>query len=436
MGIVIYYGKFLPNLSTQLAPLHTLLQKKSQWCWGSAQERAFQAAKDALQSDALLVHYDHTKPLVLACDASPYGLGAVLAHIMDDGTERPVAYASRTLSPAEKNYSHLEKEGLAIVYGVKKFHNYLYGREFVIESDHQPLSHLFGKKGIPPLASSRIQRWALTLSAYRYSIRYKAGKALGNADPRPQTTALDSTPEDLVQLVNHLEATAINAGSIKHWTGKDPVLSRVRQFLSQGWPSTDLHEDFKPYKSKQSELSLLDGCVLWGARVIVPPQGRKCVLAELHETHPGSNRMKSLARSYIWWPGMDAEIEQVVQTCESCQGSRASPPLAPLHPWEWPARPWSRVHLDFAGPFMDNMFLVIVDAHSKWLDVHIMKSITSAKTIERLHILFANHGIPQKIVTDNGPSFTSDEFKRFMLANGILHVTSAPYHPPIHQWVG
>ena len=133
------------------------------------------------------------------------------------------------------------------MYGVKKFHNYLYGREFVIESDHQQLSHLFGKKGIPPLASSRIQRWALTLSAYRYSIRYKAGKALGNADtlsrlPRPQTTALDRTPEDLVQLVNHLETTAINAGSIKLWTGKDPVLSRVRQFLMQGWPSTDLPE--------------------------------------------------------------------------------------------------------------------------------------------------------------------------------------------------
>ena len=167
----------------------------------------------------------------------------------------------------------------------------------------------------------------------------------------------------------------------------------------------------------------------WGARVIVPPQGRKSVLAELHETHPGANRMKSLARSYIWWPGMDTDIEQAVKTCESCQVSRASPPLAPLHPWEWPARPWSRIHIDFAGPFMDNMFLVIVDAHSKWLDVHLMKSITSAKTIEKLRILFANHGIPQKIVSDNGPSFTSDEFKRFMQANGILHVTSAQYHP-------
>ena len=144
---------------------------------------AFQAAKNALQANSLLVHYDGLKPLILACAASPYGVGAVLSHIMPDGAERPVAYASRTLTLAEKNYSQLEKEGLAVVYGVKKFYDYLWGRHFSIESDHQPLLHLFGEsREIPPLASSRIQRWALTLSAYHYSIRYKAGKTLGNAD--------------------------------------------------------------------------------------------------------------------------------------------------------------------------------------------------------------------------------------------------------------
>lgn len=130
LGIINYYGKFLVNLSAKLTPLHELLQKRSQWRWTDRQDKAFQAAKDALQSDSLLVHYDGSKPLVLACDASPRGLGAVLSHIMPDGDERPVAYASRTLSAAEKNYSQLEKEGLAVVFGVKKFHNYLYGRHF------------------------------------------------------------------------------------------------------------------------------------------------------------------------------------------------------------------------------------------------------------------------------------------------------------------
>ena len=366
-GIINYYHRFLPNLSTTLAPLYRLLQKDVKWTWEQEQDKAFTAAKKALQDDSLLVHYDESKPLILACDASQYGLGAVLSHTMADGTERPVAYASRMLTVAEKNYSQLEKEGLAIIFGIKKFHNYLYDRHFSIESDHQPLSYLFNeKKGISPTASSRIQRWALTLSAYQYTIRYKTGKSLCNADalsrlPRPVTTNSDKLPGDLVHLVDHLSTTAVNAEAIKDWTSKDPVLSQVRRYLMVGWPDS-VSTDLKHYQNRSTELSTLDGCVLWGARVIVPPQGRAVVLDELHETHPGCTRMKALARSYIWWPKMDQDIEELVKKCQVCQESRTSPPSAPLHPWQWPTQPWSRLHLDFAGPYMGHTYLVIVDA--------------------------------------------------------------------------
>ena len=157
LGIVNYYSQFLQNLSTKLALLYRLLNKNAKWLWTKDHEAAFVAAKHALQNDSLLIHYDSTKELILACDASQYGLGTVLSHSLDDGTERPIAYVSRTLTTAEKNYSQLEKEGLAIIFGVKKFHNYLYGRRFTIESDHQPLSYLFHEsKGISPMASSRI----------------------------------------------------------------------------------------------------------------------------------------------------------------------------------------------------------------------------------------------------------------------------------------
>jgi len=139
--------------------------------------------------------------------------------------------------------------------------------------------------------------------------------------------------------------------------------------------------------------------------------------------------MKSLARSYVWWPGMDSQIEDVVKSCPVCQESRPSSAPAPLHPWEWPSQPWSRIHLDFAGPFPGHQYLIVVDAHSKWNDVHVMNSITSSKTIEKLWIIFANHGLPRKVVADNGASFTSDEFKSFMSDNGISHVTTSPYHP-------
>ena len=161
LGMLNYYGKFLPNLSTHLAPLYALLQKKSHWSWGSQQQNTFNKAKSMLTSYCLLTHYDPTKPLILAFDASPYSLGAVLSHQLIEG-EYPIAFASRSLAPAEKNYSQIDKEALAIVFGVKHFHQYLFGRQFTIKSDHKPLQYLLGKKkGIPSMASARVQRWAL-----------------------------------------------------------------------------------------------------------------------------------------------------------------------------------------------------------------------------------------------------------------------------------
>ena len=188
-------------------------------------------------------------------------------------------------------------------------------------------------------------------------------------------------------------------------------------------------KEFQPFVSRQKELSVLNGCLLWGSRLIIPPQGRKYLLDQLHETHLGSSRMKSLGHGYIWWPGMDSEIEEYVKACGRCQIFQPLPPVAPVHPWDWPRQPWVRLHLDFAGPFMGSMYLVLVDAYSKWLEVVIMNSITSISTIDKLQQIFAEHGLPKMIVTDNGPSFTSTEFKKFLDSNGIRHITYSPYQP-------
>lgn len=435
LGMLNYYAKFLPGLSTKLAPLHFLLCKSVKWSWGKKQRDAFAHAQEQLQSDSLLVHYDPTKPLILACDASPYGVGAVLSHVMEDQTERPIGFASRTLTSAEKGYSQLDKEGLAILSGVKKFHSYLYGRPFVIRSDHQPLYHLFSeKKGIPPLASARLQRWALTLSAYQYTIEYKPGKLLANADalsrlPTPTTTSSVGVPGELTQLIHFLDSTPISSADVKEWTEKNHLLSRVKKFVMSGWPAATLDAEFQPYSSKQHELSVLEGCLLWGSRLVIPPQGRKPLLEQLHEAHLGVSRMKSLARGYVWWPDLNADVEQYVRRCAVCQASRPQPPVAPTHAWEVPKQPWNRLHVDFAGPFMGTMFLVLVDAFSKWVDVVMMSSITASATIEKLQQIFSTHGLPRTIVSDNGRSFVSEEFQSFCRVNGIRHVTSAPYHP-------
>ena len=171
-------------------------------------------------------------------------------------------------------------------------------------------------------------------------------------------------------------------------TTRDPALSKVLQYTQQEWPS-NVEADLKPYFQRQTELSVEAGCLMWGIRVIVPKKLQKAVLTELHTSHPGIVKMKSLARTHVWWPGIDKEIEQVAQQCEPCQGLRNKPQTTTLHPWNWPARPWQRIHVDFAGPFMGSMFFIVVDAHSKWLEVIPMHTTTTAKTITELRKLFA-----------------------------------------------
>ncbi len=436
LGLINYYAKFLPSLSTTLAPLNQLLQKNARWTWGQAQKKAFHDAKTQLTASSLLVHFDPKKELVLACDASPYGVGAVLSHRMADGEEeKPIAFASRSLSAAEKRYAQLDKEALAIVFGVKRFHQFLFGRHFEIISDHKPLQHLFGElRAVPPMASACIQRWALTLGAYDYTIVHRPGKEHANADllsrlPLPESPEEVPLPGETVLLMECLQSTPATAQHIKAWTNKDRVLARVRNLVLRGWPDSVTDGELQPYHRRRDELSVQDGCVLWGSRVIVPRPGQSVVLEELHQCHPGIVRMKALARSFVWWPGIDSDLEQKVRACSTCQDHQKSPAAAPLHPWEWPETPWSRIHADYAGPFMGRMFLIVVDAYSKWLEAVPVNSATSQTTIEKMRIMFATHGLPQTVVTDNGSVFTSKEFEEFAKRNGVRHVTSAPYHP-------
>ena len=189
--------------------------------------------KKLLQSSRVLVHFDPSLPLIPSCDASPYGLGAVLSHKMPNGEERPVGFASRTLTATELKYSQLDKEALAIVFGVKKYHSYLYGRQFVLKTDHKPLTHIFKEtRAIPTLASGRIQRWALILSAYSYTIQYKPGKENSNADALSRLTAPGSKkePPKPPEVVHLMCGGQVSMRSLKS------VLSLVRHVKSIGNP--------------------------------------------------------------------------------------------------------------------------------------------------------------------------------------------------------
>ena len=391
LGIINYYHKFLPKASILLKPLYELLKQDVKWSWGKTQKDAFKMSKELLKSSTLLVHYDLRRELVLETDASPFGVGVVLSQVMDDNSTRPLAYASRTLAPAEQKYSQIERKGLAIIFGLKRFHKYLSGRRFSIFTDHRPLLGLF-KEHRPTslMASARIQRWALLLGSYDYNLQYKPGKDLGNADalsrlpsqvqpsdqdlPKPQEVVLSM---DYVDNMN----TPLTCKQIALETSHDPLLSCVRNKVLLGWPPKCDDGNLKPFYTRRDELSVQADCILWGSRVVIPLKFRDEILTELHETHPGIVRMKSLSRSYVWWPNLDKDIEALVRQCKTCQEVSNRPPVSPLHPWEFPHNVWERIHLDYAGPFEGRMILVIVDAFSKFIDAHVMTTSTSKATI-------------------------------------------------------
>ena len=172
LGLLSYYSRFLLNMSSNLAPLNQLLHKQAEWVWEGKEKQAFQLSKQLLLSSQTLAHFD--LDIVLTYDASAYGIGAVLSHRLSDGTEKPVGFASRTLSTVEKKYSQTEKEDLAYIFGVNGFRSFLYGHCFSLITDHKPLQSLLGEnKPVPVQGSGRIQCWALTIASFEYILEFR-----------------------------------------------------------------------------------------------------------------------------------------------------------------------------------------------------------------------------------------------------------------------
>ncbi|XP_045769765.1 uncharacterized protein K02A2.6-like [Maniola jurtina] len=378
LGMVNFYSKFIKNISILLAPLYTLLKKGVEWKWSEEQDKAFQDIKVALTSCPVLMHYDERLPLIVSCDASARGVGAVLSQRGEDG-ERPVSYASRTLSSAEANYSQIQREALAI-----------YDIEYVQSKENN----------------------ADALS--RLPIQAPGGNNDANT---------------FIQFIEN--RFPIDSSQIRIESAKDKYISRVLEFVRTGWPKSGFKEadrEMSAYWRRREELYVENGCLMWGCRVVVPLALRPAVLAELHGSHLGMVKCKGLARSFVFWPGLDNDLERMCSACRTCGDVADLPPKSPLVPWSWPSSPFERVHIDFFE-FKKVSYLILVDAHSKWLEVVPMSTTTAANTILKLKEIFSRFGLCKILVSDNGPQLSSEEFSSFLKNNGIKHITSAPYHP-------
>ncbi|XP_048482923.1 uncharacterized protein K02A2.6-like isoform X1 [Plutella xylostella] len=434
LGLVNFYAKFVRNMSAKLVPLYELLKKGKQWVWSAECENAFNEIKMLLSGAEVLAHYDPHKQLIVTCDASARGVGGVLSQPGPDGRERPVAYASRTLTDAEKNYSQIHREALAIIFCMGKFHQYIYGRRFVLRTDHKPLVSIFGPNtGIPAMAASRMQRWAIILSAYSYDIEYvrtndNGADGLSRLPVKLSEKRTNTVPE---QTYFHFvqDALLLNHNEIRCLTRRDSILSKVIEYIRNGWPDTCESRNLQPYYNRRTELYEELGTVMWGHRVVIPELCKARVLGMLHEPHMGIVKSKALARSYVWWAGVDEDVERMCRQCAVCAAQADAPPRHAPRPWPWPHSPWSRVHVDFLGPIYGKLYLVAVDAMSKWIEVFNVPSTVAKCTIDRLSELFSRFGIVRQLVSDNGPPFTSSEFKQFTNSNGIEHIFTAPYHP-------
>lgn len=431
LGLLNYYSKFIPNLSSRIQCLYGLLKKNVRFVWSSDCDKAFDDCKKFLLRPCLLEYFDPVKPIVVTTDASSYGLGGVMSHVVN-GEERPICFTSFSLNDAQKKYPILHLEALAVVCAVKKFHKFLFGMKFVIYTDHKPLIGIFGKDGKNQISVTRLQRYVMELSVYDYEIIYRPASRLANADfcsrfplSQPVPKAID---REYVKSLNFTVDFPLEYKEIARETKKDDFLIKIMKYLKLGWP-VRLAREFRDVYSHHQDLEEVEGCVLFQDRVVIPDVLKPKVLKLLHRNHSGINKIKQLARRTVYWFGMNKDMEEYVRSCGSCNEMNSVTRPAAYSSWIPTSKPFSRVHADFFH--LDHKtFLVIVDSYSKWIELEYMRTSTDSRHVIKVFLnVFARYGLPDVLVTDGGPPFNSADFVNFFERQGVKMMKSPPYHP-------
>lgn len=433
LGVLNYINKFIPNFSTDTSVIRELLKKDSEFRWEPEHETALNKIKDKLTQAPVLQFYDVNLPVVISVDSSTSGSGAVVLQ-----NNLPVAYASKALTETQQRYSQLEKEMLAICFGLTRFHDYVYGKQDVIvETDHLPLLGIFKK----PLnqAPARVQRMLLLVQKYEFQLKYKRGKDLIIADALSRAYLADEIDSDLdahiaaqVNLIqSETEFSCALLDEIKMETGKDTELQELNETVLKGWPNNKKHvkQVIKQYAKYKGEITNVNGILYKGQSIIIPKIMRGKILQEIHYAHLGITKCTKLAETLIYWPGIKNDIKQFIENCTLCQKYANSQHSEPLNQHEIPLIPWFKVGCDLFD-FKNSKYLLVVDYYTKFVEVeHLHTNTSSHKVIEVLKNMFARHGIPNTLISDGGPQFSSELFKHFSNEWKFNHNITSPHYP-------
>ncbi|KAL7851818.1 hypothetical protein SRHO_G00176030 [Serrasalmus rhombeus] len=382
MGMANYLGKFLPNLASYTRPIKELLSEKNEWSWEKPQIEAFQRLKNELSSPRVLAQYSPTAETCVSADASSFGLGGVLSQQQEDGTWRPTVFISRGLTEAEKHYAQIEKEALAVTWACERLSPYLLADAL----SRAPVKHTLTREEKDNEADIKV--------------------------------FLDA-------VVQSLPATEARLKVIQEKQKTDPICAKLIQYCQTAWPERHaLHPDLGPYWPERENLSMAGELLLRGQRIVIPQSMRKDILRNLHSGHQGIVKCRARARQSVWWPGLSVHISQLVDNCSICSQHRAEH-REPLIPTPVQDRPWQRVGTDLFF-WEKKTYLLLVDYFSRYIEVAHLSVATAGTVIAALKDVFSRHGIPETVISDNGPQYSCELFRDFAEEYGFTHCTSSP----------
>ena len=424
LGTVNFMATFIPNLSKKTHMMRGLLKKNVHFAWTSDMEREFVSIKEAIASAVRLVHFDPSQPSVIETDASLKGLGAVL---LQNG--KPVKFISKSLTKAESDYSNIERELLAVLYACEKLHIYIYGQTVTIHTDHQPLETIFRKP--ISLASPRLQRMLLRLRIYDLQVKYVGANRVLVADTlsRLLTPETDPAIKNLdITIAQVLAIGSVKLKSLQFETKQDATLKALKELIVQGWPDSmqDVPKIIHPYWCFRDELTMLDGLIMKGSRVVVPAALQRETLKRLHEGHQGLTATLQRARRTVYWPKLQDDISAVIHRCNECQIHANKKHRVPERQVS-ASRPMEIIGVDLFE-FKNKSALVTVDYYSGFLTIDAVISQTSDAIIKVFNNNFRKFGLAQRIISDNAACFTSEKFRNFCVDLEIDHTTSSPHY--------